>query len=139
MIDKVIVFAVHTELIDSLHHSIAGSIVIDGRVNKKQDVLNTFINSPGIRVLIAQIDACGEGLDGLQHIQGRIVFAELHWNPKKIEQAIARMLRFGRKELVLCDFIIANNSDMERRIYEAVKEKIDTINKVLKEKKELSI
>lgn len=136
---KVVVFAVHTKLIDSLHQELSDSIVIDGRVSKKQQALDLFISNPALRVLIAQTDACGEGLDGLQHIQGRIVFAELHWNPKKIEQAIARMLRFGRKDLVLCDFIVADNSDMERRMYEAVKEKMEIINKVLKEKKDLSI
>jgi len=62
---------------------------------QRDNIRKEFEEDPDRRLLIASIMAAGEGLDGLQHVCQDLDVAERLWNPKKEEQAEARIQRIG--------------------------------------------
>lgn len=62
-------------------------------------VVQDFIKNEKSRFLIASTQAGGEGLDGLQKACSQSIILERQWNPKKEENAEARLARLGQEEL----------------------------------------
>lgn len=66
-------------------------------MSERDGVVQNFINNEKSRFLIASTLAGGEGLDGLQEVCSESVILERQWNPKKEENAEARLARIGQK------------------------------------------
>ncbi len=113
---KLIVFAVHQQMITALKQEIkCSSVVVDGGVSGRQRVaaVNSFQNDPEVRVLIGNVQAAGVGLN-LTAASG-VVFTELPWQPGLVAQAIDRAHRIGQTDCVNVYFLVARGTLEEAR------------------------
>lgn len=95
---KVIVFAVHQKVVETLHKKYKNSVIFNGTVTakKKDEAKEKFITDPETRLLIGNIHSLGVGVDGLQKSgASTILFVEFPWNPTDLDQAEARLWRDG--------------------------------------------
>jgi SWI/SNF-related matrix-associated actin-dependent regulator 1 of chromatin subfamily A len=97
--DKVVVFARHTDTIDVLAAKLPRCAVIDGRTRQKDrdDYIDNFqgrANTRRIDSLVVHLDIASTALTLTASHQ--VVFAEYSWVPKDIQQAIARCRRIGQ-------------------------------------------
>lgn len=79
--------------------------------------------APGGHLLAVTIDAAATGVD-FSHAD-TAVFAELTWEPHKLLQAESRLHRFGAKNPVLIQYVIASGTSDEM-VADAVIQKLDT-------------
>lgn len=111
--DKVIIFAHHTDVIDGLREGLAhfGVVVIDGRTptgEERQQIVSAFQNDRGIRVFIGSIGAASTGLT--LTAASRVVFVELDWTPKAMNQAEDRAHRIGQRDAVLVQHLVIDGT-----------------------------
>jgi SNF2 family DNA or RNA helicase len=69
-----------------------------------------FIDDPDCKVLIGQINAAGEALDGLQKVCWHGCFAEASWVSKDNEQVCGRLIRMGQGLSVYWQYLVAPGS-----------------------------
>lgn len=133
-IDKVVVFAHHRSVMDGILGALEkyGVVQIRGGMGSvaKDNSITKFQNDPDTRVFLGQLDAAGFGIDGLQNVASRVVFAEPAWVPGANDQAVDRLHRDGQKFPVLAQFLIAEGS-LDERVLAQVLDKAFTINDVL--------
>jgi SWI/SNF-related matrix-associated actin-dependent regulator 1 of chromatin subfamily A len=113
--NKVVVFAVHHNIIDTLYKEFEEvAVKLDGRNNQNQrnEAVDTFQNNDSVKIFIGQIKAAGVGitLTAATHV----VFAELDWAPGVHLQAEDRCLRIGQKNNVTCWYTILENTIEEK-------------------------
>jgi SWI/SNF-related matrix-associated actin-dependent regulator 1 of chromatin subfamily A len=105
-LEKIIIFAWHTAVIDSLAQDLDkyGVLKIDGRtpISERQDIVQRFQTDPGMRVMIGNITAAGEGLT--MTAANQVLFAEYSWVPKDNAQAAKRAHRIGQTRPVFARF-----------------------------------
>lgn len=77
----------------------------DNALAKDQKV--TLSKSPNHRVVIGNIEACGEGINGLQESFNNVLILERGWSPSRENQFIGRLDRPGQKLSVFATFLIA--------------------------------
>lgn len=102
--EKVVIFYHHTEIRQELIRKLKEfeGVTISGDDNPRMRPMKVdlFLNDPKYRILFGQIQACGEGVDGLQHGCSTCVFIEPSWSPTDIDQCISRLDRMGQTEMV---------------------------------------
>jgi SNF2 family DNA or RNA helicase len=112
--DKVVVFAYHIDVCKGLAEALEdfAPVVLRGATptKKRQEVIDTFVNDPKCRVFIGQIQAAGEGIDGLQYAASMGVFVEIAHTPGIIRQAIGRLYREGQKRPCLFQFLLVEGT-----------------------------
>lgn len=132
--EKLVIFGWHLEVLDILEKELSafGTCRIDGsRSAKQRDIaVREFIDNPGKRVFIGNIQAAGTGVDGLQRVCSRVYLAEPDWVPAQNEQAVARLDRIGQEELVTAEIFVAPGSISEKILVKAL-EKMNVIHRVL--------
>ena len=116
-VDKLVVFFYHREvgkqLFDLLHERTKyGVSFIDGSVtgSKRQEELDNFINPCDNIVLLAQFQAAGVGVDGLQDVCNYALFFEASWIARDILQAVGRLRRKGQEKVVHAQFLAVEDS-----------------------------
>jgi SWI/SNF-related matrix-associated actin-dependent regulator 1 of chromatin subfamily A len=116
----------HPKLIVYTHHRTVAAELMD-MLSKYQPVIHQggistkaketakfdFINNPGVRLFIGQLDTM-EGVDGLQHVCGDVVFAEPAWTPGRNEQCVDRAHRIGQHDNVVAHFLLVEGSFNEK-------------------------
>lgn len=111
---KIVVFAYHIDVIIGLAFSLAKykPAVLYGATptNKRQEVIDRFIKDPECKIFIGQIQAAGEGIDGLQQVARVGVFVEIAHTPGIIKQAIGRLYREGQKRPCVFQFLIVEGT-----------------------------
>ena len=101
-IDKVVVFFHHTEVGRKLYERAAArgfqpAIYQGGMSDSQKDGQKArFMAQPACRVFLGQIQAAGTGINGLQEVCDRAVFAEQSWVPGAMGQAIDRLDRMNK-------------------------------------------
>jgi len=140
---QVIIFTYHTTVAMKLKELLFAfnPIIINGKDNaeKKYKKIKQFKevkdNKNKHSVLIGQIKAMGEGIDGLQYICNHGIFFELSLTPADIHQAKARLLRMGQKskEVSFSYYLIKNT--IEEKVFNLCKHKWDKIINVLNKTK----
>jgi len=99
---KVIVFAWYQDSVDTLREHLKAfqPAVINGRVTGKlrEEAKKKFISDKKCRVLIANPQSGGVGLDGFQHVCSYVIFADICPHPGDFDQAVARVDRSGQTE-----------------------------------------
>lgn len=105
-----------------------GGVALYGEVSDKQKTLNItkFLNDPKCRVLIAQPQSAGYGLDGLQDVCSDILFLEAPITPNHFTQSVARLYRMGQQFNVHCRIAVANQT-LQVRLHKALLEKDDLV------------
>ena len=134
-VDKLVVFAYHRAVIDALKEQLGhyGVCMIRGDVPllKRQKEINDFVTDPSQRVFIGQIQAAGQGIDGLQRVASHIIFVESSWVPGEIKQAVDRCHRIGQSKPVLAQFLVVKDS-LEDQMFDSVIRKAKIIKGILK-------
>lgn len=96
---KVVLITKHREVVRILDQALGHQCpaVYQGGMNDKQkaEAIQSFIHDKDCYLFIGNMDAVGTGVDGLQKAAADLVFAELDWGPKKMEQVAARIDRMG--------------------------------------------
>lgn len=134
---KVVVFFHHhkvkKELIQKLPKH--NPITIDGGDSAAMRALKVkeFVEGEE-RILLGQIQAIGEGTDGLQHAASTCIFIEPSWSATDLEQCIGRLERVGQKDLVNA-YILVLKDTIESQMMETVRWKEKTVEKILKQPK----
>lgn len=81
---------------------------------EREDILRTWGTDPNKReVLVATIQAIGEGVDGLQHVCHTVAWLNKSTNGIMNDQAAARIARRGQTKRVVSVEIIATETDDE--------------------------
>lgn len=130
--DKIIVFAHHRDVIDSLITAFGNIAVMlrgDMTATQRQDAIDKFQNDNSCRIIVASIKAAGVAINLTK--AGHIIFIELDWVPADIEQAIARAHRIGQMhDSLLVEFIVFENS-FDCVMAEKLSSKSENIKKLL--------
>lgn len=130
-IPKILLFSHHKEVMDRLKTELAeyGVVEVRGGVSDTQKNMakKLFIENPRVRIFSGQLDSAGFGIDGLQEVCDRVVFAEPAWTPGVNDQAIDRLHRSGQFNSVLAQFLIVESS-LDEKVLAAVIEKSKDIH-----------
>jgi SNF2 family DNA or RNA helicase len=135
--EKYVLFGWHLSVLEIYERELAKyeTVVLHGGKSPKarQKAIDDFISDPTVRVFIANIQAGGEGVDGLQHVAARCGLGEPDWVPSRNEQAVARLDRIGQQFQVTADVFVAPGSIAEKILVKSL-EKMSVIHRVLDEK-----
>mmetsp|Transcript_45140 Transcript_45140/g.107372 ORF Transcript_45140/g.107372 Transcript_45140/m.107372 type:complete len:739 (+) Transcript_45140:76-2292(+) len=137
--EKLIVFAHHRKVMESLAEVLEARLGKDGQsfvridgstnVDKRPGLVEAFQKNDNCRVALLSITAAGEGVT--LTAAGLVIFAELHWVPGAVEQAEARAHRLGSKHSkVIIEFLVVPNSP-EESIYNTLERKVKQTSAVL--------
>lgn len=114
-LDKIVIFAIHTDVINTLNDMIPGSAAISGKVplKERQRAIDAFQGKvPGYnpRVIIIQLEMGSTAITLTASCN--VAFAEFDYVPKNIEQAMKRCHRQGQTRSVLARlFALAGSVD----------------------------
>jgi SWI/SNF-related matrix-associated actin-dependent regulator 1 of chromatin subfamily A len=113
--EKLVAFGIHKKILKPLSKDYK-SVLIDGETPGKvrQANIEKFRVDPRINLFLGNIDACGAGINGLQHASSNVVFLEMHYNPAKHKQAAGRVDRIGQKSGSVSHYLIAAGTVEER-------------------------
>ena len=131
-VDKMVVFAWHTEVINELEKQLAiyNPALISGKTRQetRQAQVEKFQNDKTCRVFIGNILAAGVGitLTAASHVD----FVETSWVPGEVFQAVDRCHRIGQKNSVNARFHVVENSIDEAVIRSLISKNI-TIKKII--------
>ena len=109
--DKVMIFAVHTEVVNVIEDKLSkhNPFIITGRTpqKKRPAIIKEYLKSKK-RPLVGNIDCLGLG----HNILGvdRIQFYEWLFTPSKNSQAIDRAYRYGMKKILLVEWLALRHS-----------------------------
>jgi SWI/SNF-related matrix-associated actin-dependent regulator 1 of chromatin subfamily A len=132
-VEKVIVFYQHKDVGAGLVDQISSRTFLKNAVvqysgglsqQKRDAVVKAFCSDKNVRVLVAQIQAAGTGLN-LQ-VAERVVIVEPAWTPALNEQAIARAYRAGQKKRVWTSLVCLEGS-IDEQITRALVRKLKII------------
>lgn len=110
---KVLVFAVHKDVVSHLKHHLAeyNPAVITGEVTGKDrdDAYQKFLTDPSCRVFVGNIQAAGTALTlvGPTCKCSDVVFVESSWTPMDNAQAACRVHRIGQQDGVVVRMLAA--------------------------------
>jgi len=131
-IDKMVVFAWHTEVINGLETALAkyNPALISGKTRQetRQAQVDKFQNDKSCKVFIGNILAAGVGIT--LTAASNVDFVETSWVPGEVFQAIDRCHRIGQKNSVNARFHVVENSIDEAVIRSLISKNI-TIKKII--------
>jgi SWI/SNF-related matrix-associated actin-dependent regulator 1 of chromatin subfamily A len=131
--EKLVLFAIHKKMIRVLKKRINfKSVVVDGTVGGRDryDAVAQFRKDPNTRLFIANIQAAGTGIDGLQDAASTMAFAELAWRPGDHTQAEDRLHRIGQEDVSWIYYLIAGHT-IEEKLCKLIQEKQSILRSVL--------
>ena len=116
--EKLVVFGWHIEVLDMLEARFAkhGCVRIDGSTSalRRQRLVKQFGDDPAIKIFLGNLQSVGVGVDGLQKVCNRGLFAESSWTPADNDQGVGRLERIGQKSGIIIEFMVAPGSFDER-------------------------
>lgn len=122
---KIIVFAHHKEVINSLYLGLKefNPVSVTGETNltTRQENVDLFQQDNSCRVFLGNIQAAGVGLTLTAASQ--VVFVEPSWVPADIEQAADRCHRIGQTNNVTIDLLVIEGSIDEYILTKVLKKK----------------
>lgn len=128
---KLVVFAWHQEIIDTLMKEFKGiAVKIDGSVpaNKRQEAVDRFQTNDEIRLFIGNIKAAGTGITLTAASDTCTV--ELSWSPSDLVQAEDRVHRIGQKNAV-CNYYLMSEGTIDEKMMKLIDEKQQIISNAM--------
>ena len=110
--EKLVIFAEHIEVQNALVKNFPGCAKISGDDNTeaRQENIDRFVNKPDCQIIVCSLAAGGTGIDGLQKVSSNVAFCEQGWTPAIMNQATARLDRFGQTKTVTAWYLLAENT-----------------------------
>ena len=110
--EKIVVFAWHREIVERVARHFSTPFMIHGDVppKKRVEICAEFGKPDTHRVLVANMQAGGTGLDGMQGSCSNALFLELGWNPASHSQPEDRLHRIGQKDSVTSHYMLAKGT-----------------------------
>eukprot|EP00957_Ditylum_brightwellii_P178489 13596687-Ditylum_brightwellii.AAC.1 len=144
---KVLVFAHHKEVMDTLEAAISkklkgvGHIRIDGAVPPAERAMRVrkFQTNGRIRVALLSVTAAGVGLTLTAATS--VIFAELHWTPGVLAQAEDRCHRIGQHNAVNIMYCVCKDQEMsiDLSLWKMLGKKVGTLGRVIDGNKDASL
>lgn len=139
--EKLVIFAWHIGVLDILQERLKkwGVVRVDGSTStsRRQWAVDQFQADPDTRIFIGNLQSIGVGVDGLQNVCNRGLFAEVDWVPgNNFEQGVGRLERIGQKAGIFIEFLVAPGS-LDEKILGAALRKLKDIHNSLDERVEL--
>lgn len=130
---KLLVFGNHKNPLVSLNEKFEGSCLVIGdlSLNKKMSTIEDFKTKSSCRVLFANIQCIGTGVDGLQEVASDIHYIELPLRPSDLEQATSRLERMGQKNSINVTYLLAPNS-IDMKMWKLLEDKKNITDQVIK-------
>lgn len=127
---KLVVFAVHKELIKKLSSKFKNSVTLTGDTptNKRQSIVDKFQNDESIKLFFGNIQAAGVGITLTAASNALIV--ELPWSPSELIQAEDRLHRISQKSNVHIKYLIFEGT-IDVYILQMLSKKSETIKSIL--------
>lgn len=127
---KAIIFGHHRKVLEKLHSSLKGSVMVTGEtpIEQRQRAVDRFQTDPACTYFIGSTRACGEGIT--LTAATTVYFVEGDWAPSKISQAESRPHRIGQTKNVLVKHFIVPGTINARMINVCI-EKQEMIEKTL--------
>ena len=113
---KIVVYSFFRQVLDEVSEMFndCPQLTGDSNTSERQQIIDTFTNTPGHAVLAAQIDAGGIGIN-LQ-AASVVILMEAQFKPSTEWQAIARVHRMGQSRTVNVHRILAANTIEEHLV-----------------------
>jgi SWI/SNF-related matrix-associated actin-dependent regulator 1 of chromatin subfamily A len=129
-LDKVVIFAIHRDVIKILQNALPDSVAITGDTKDRDrkryiDAFQGRVPDFNPRVLIANMDIASTALTLTASCN--VVFAESSWVPKDLEQAAARCHRNGQTRPVLAR-VFSLKGSVDEQVTRTLVRKIRTIS-----------
>lgn len=109
--EKLVVYAWHRAVVEGLAEALADkdpAVLYGGMTDKAREAAkDKFIKEESCRVLIANIQSGGVGIDGLQKVCSDCCFVECSVTPADHDQAEDRLCRIGQELPVMCYYLVA--------------------------------
>ena len=112
--EAIVVYSHYLEPLEKLHAAIAGSAMLVGATppKRRQELARTFGTEGGPRVLLAQMEAGGIGLNFTA--ARYVLFVHFGWTPAVHAQAMDRVHRIGQDRTVFVEFFVTPDTIDER-------------------------
>jgi hypothetical protein len=114
-----------------------GSVAVFGDISagQQQKNIDRFMTDPKCRVLVAQVQSAGYGLN-LQDCCSDVLFMEAPLIPTQFEQAVGRVYRNGQKRKVHIRVGIAEGT-IQLRLLDILMKKDELVNRVVRNHKDI--
>lgn len=127
--EKVVVFAHHRDiqrqLIDALADWKPVHILGEDGPEDRQNAVDAFQDSDGVRICICSLKAAGVGLT--LTAASHVVFTELGWTPAEHDQAEDRLHRIGQAGAVNCWYLIGEDT-VDQTIWQLLAKKRNVVD-----------
>lgn len=131
---KLVIFYWHISVGAILEKALGslGVTRVDGHTGaqRKDQLVQKFIDDPTQHVLIGNMLSLGVGTDGLQAVSAYAIIAEPDWTPANNVQPIDRLNRIGQTRTVQADIMVAPGSIAEKVLASALR-KLNITNNAL--------
>lgn len=132
--EKVVIFCWHRDVVDLLMEAFkdySPSRIYGGMsLKEREEEKSRFLNDDKCRVIVGNIQALGTGVDGLQNVSCKAIFAELANTATDYMQACDRLHRGGQDNPVTIYVTVAKDT-IDEDIAEALDEKRKVLDAVL--------
>jgi len=123
--EKLVVFAHHKKVIQTLIEHFTEAVKIDGSVplTKRQKVVDRFQEDSSVKLLIGQIVAAGTGIT--LTAASNVAVIQFPWNPGPLFQAVDRLHRISQTKQVMVWNLVGENTVEEHIINILIKKEKD--------------
>lgn len=139
--EKVAVFGGYHKPLKTLFEKTKGrSVMITGEVStsKRNIYLERFVSDPNCHIYLANFEAGGVGINGIQHVCSNVIVLNMPFVPKDVEQALARLSRKGQKKAVNVYYAMCEDS-IDETLFQLVSDKSNDINAVVNRDKKVEM
>lgn len=108
--EKLVVFAWHLSVVALIQASLGRRcVVVNGSVTgeDRERAKQAFRTDPKVQVFLGNIQAAGEGIDGLQDVCSNMAYVELSGVPGRMMQSEDRLHRGGQRNSVSINYLLA--------------------------------
>jgi SWI/SNF-related matrix-associated actin-dependent regulator 1 of chromatin subfamily A len=134
---QVIVFYHHKSVGDIIEKNIPNCLRMDGNTQNSLRGVNVEEFQQGKhRVVLLSLKAFSDGIT--LTAASKIVFSELWWTPSTLLQGEGRAHRYGQRNPVNCEYILAQGT-FDEAMYQLIKNKWNIINSILDNNKNEAI